>query len=92
MYTSNPGDPNKWPGDFVGVLNYHLDFFQLIYAQRYRLPDLRNPKGEAWLTWENTMRLTFENSPALCIQLERVEATFGDEFKRPALDYWCKQK
>jgi hypothetical protein len=88
LYGKVPAESSKWPSDLGAIADYHLDFFQLIYAQRGRLPALHDPNG-AWLTWENTVRAAFENSDALCVRMRENQRMYSSELTGTALGAWC---
>jgi hypothetical protein len=90
MYGKVSSDTDKWKPELIALTDYYLDFFQLIFSQRTRLPTLMEPNSADWKTWENSMLATFTDSRALCIKVIQNEKMYTKEFTSIAINEWCK--
>jgi|SRR6267378_2688099 len=92
IYSKRRVPRDKVPPDALGAAAYHLDFFQLVFNQRSRLPALRDERGADWITWKNTMASAFKESRLLCEELSNLREMYGEEFANYVLTEhdWCK--
>jgi hypothetical protein len=79
--------------EVIAAADYHLDFFQLLYSQRTRLPDLREEDGD-WVSWRNTIASAFRESPYLCNRLNAIRHMYAKDFVADVFvrSQWCRDK
>lgn len=71
-------------GRIISIADYHLDFFDLFYAQAMYLPELS--EGTAARTaWENYIYDSFAESPVMCERINDVQSWYEPELVTKAV-------
>ena len=92
LYGKVSNDPDAWKPELIALTDFYLDFFQLVFSQRTRIPALQESDSADWQTWENAMSASFRDSRALCIKLNKNKQMYSSDFTDVALGKWCAQR
>jgi hypothetical protein len=74
----------------MAVVDYQLDFFQMVSSQSNFLPELK-VDSSARNSWDGYMKATFEDNSSLCKRLYEAKEAYDSEFVKMVKDKkWCR--